>query len=555
MLTEAEIKQFIDDDVTSEKKRLAKIGQKYYEGEHDILNYRLFYYNTDGMLVEDKARSNSKICHPFFTELVDQLASYLLSFEENPIRAKEKADGLQDHLDMYFDDEFWAEIQELVTGTNAKGFEYFYAFKNAEDRLTFECADSLGVVEVRAKDTDDGCEYIIYWYIDRIEKGKKEIKRIQVHTANEIYYYTQVDDGRIIPDDNEPINPRPNIIWKDKNTGRLYGSGLGFIPFWRLDNCRKQFSGLKPIKGLIDDYDMMECGLSNNLQDFDTPIHLVKGFEGDNLDELQQNIKTKKLLGVTTDGGLDILTVDVPYQARKVKADEDEKNIYRFGMGFNSSQVGDGNVTNVVIRSRYTLLDLKAKKLTKRLKRFLKGIVKVVLDEINEKNGTAYQYSDVEIKFEHIVPTNEQENVQNEKTKAETEQIKVNTVLNVATVIGDDETLKAICDILDMDYEELKGQVEQINEPQNTLDAMATLEGVNPDDSDGTLPVAETVAHAEDTIGKPLNGAQTTSLLTIIAQYKSGALTSDEAVAIVAISIGISEEKARKLLQIKDDTQ
>lgn len=34
--------------------------------------------------------------------------------------------------------------------------------------------------------------------------------------------------------------------------------------------------------------------LSNNLIDFDTPIHVVKGFQGDNLEELQTNLKTKK---------------------------------------------------------------------------------------------------------------------------------------------------------------------------------------------------------------------------------------------------------------------
>lgn len=484
MLTEAEIKRFIDDDLASDKKRLAKVGQDYYEAKHDILKYRVFYYNKDGILVEDKARSNSRICHPFFTELVDQLAAYMLSFEENPLQAKDTADGLQEHLDRYFDDEFWAEIQEVITGTNAKGFEYLYAYKNAEDRLAFQRADSLGVVEVREKDTDDGCAYIIYWYVDRIGKENKKIKRIRVHDQNQTWFYVQVDDGKIIPDENEPFNPKPNIIWTDPKTGKKYGGGLGFVPFWRLDNNERQCSGLTTIKGLIDDYDMMECGLSNNLQDFDKPIHLVKGFDGDDLDELQQNIMTKKLLGVDSDGGLDILTVDVPYQARKTKADEDEKNIYRFGMGFNSSQIGDGNVTNVVIRSRYTLLDLKTGKLTKRLKRFLKPIIKVVLDEINAQNGTGYQSSDVIVDFEHIIPTNEQENAQNAKTEAEAEQIRINSILNVATVIGDDETLKGICGILDLDYDELKGQLEKQTEGDNILEAQNALNGVVPEETE-----------------------------------------------------------------------
>ena len=492
MLTTEEIKKLIENDAMSEKKRMATVSQRYYKAEHDILQYRMFYYNSDGILVEDRARSNSRICHPFFTELVDQLAAYIMSFEENPIRAKDTADGLQDHLAVYFDDEFWAEVQELITGTNSKGFEYLYGYKNAEDRLAFRCADSISVVEVRAKDTDSKCEYIIYWYVERVGIDKKLIKRIEVYDKDQIWFFNQVDDGAIVLDEDAPFNPMPNIVWKHKETGAYYGDSLGFIPFWRLDNCRDQYSGLKPIKGLIDDYDLMQCGLSNNLQDFDKPIHLVRGFQGDNLDELQQNIRTKKILGVDENGGLDILTVDVPYQARKTKADEDEKNIYRFGMGFNSSQTGDGNITNVVIRSRYTLLDLKAKKLIKRLKQFLKPIIRVVLDEINTKNGTDYQYTDVMVEFTPVIPTNEQENAQIAQIEAQTEQIKINNILSVATMIGDEETLKVICSILDLDFDDLKGQLDKLNESQNTDGAMNLLEGVVTDEQQ-TEVGAETI--------------------------------------------------------------
>ena len=82
MLTIDEIKMFIDDDATSEKKMLAKKGLQYYEANHDIKDYRIFYYNSDGVLVEDKTRSNVRISHPFFTELVDQAVQYILSGQE-----------------------------------------------------------------------------------------------------------------------------------------------------------------------------------------------------------------------------------------------------------------------------------------------------------------------------------------------------------------------------------------------------------------------------------------------------------------------------------------
>lgn len=484
-LSPAEIKKLISDDMASAKKRKAAEGQRYYEAEHDILKCRLFYYNADGKLVEDTTRSNIKISHPFFLILSDQLASYMLSFKENPIRAKDNVDGLQDHLDERFDDEFWAEIGDWITGSHNKGFEYLYGYKNKENHMVFQCADSLGVVEVLAKDADDGMDHILYHFPDKIEKGKKAVRRIQDWTAAETTYWVQIGDSKIEKDTSVLYNPRPHVIFKDETTGEATGQPFGFIPFWRLDYCKKQTSALKPIKALIDDYDLHACSLSNNLVDFDTPLHVVKGFEGHGekgMDELQQNLKTKKIVGVDAEGGIDVQTVDVPYQARKEKLEIDERNIYIFGMGFNPAQVGDGNITNIVIRSRYTLLDLKANKLEKRLKKMLKQIVKVVLDEINEEHGTDYQMKQIHFEFTRDIMTNETENIQNEKAKAETRQIEVNTILNIAVNVGDEQTLKALCEIMDWDYEELKGQVDKMREEQDTADAKALLEGVETDD-------------------------------------------------------------------------
>ena len=312
MLTEQEIRYFISDDAGSQRKRKAREAQRYYEGEHDILNYRMFYYNSDGELVEDTTRSNIKISHPFFTELVDQQVQYMLSGDDSFVRSD--VEGLQSKLDEYFDEDFKAELTDLLTGTITKGFDYLFAYQNEHDRLAFQYADSLGVIEVRAKDADDNCNYVIYWYIDRIAKNNKVIKRIQVWDDEKTTYYVQNDEGGIDLDESVDINPRPHVIYERDNS--LYYKPFGFIPFFRLDNNKKQISNLKAIKGIIDDYDIMSCGLSNNLADFDHPLHVVRGFEGDNLDELSQNLRPKKTIGVDSEGGVEVHTVDIPYQAR-----------------------------------------------------------------------------------------------------------------------------------------------------------------------------------------------------------------------------------------------
>ena len=451
-------------------KRRAAVGQRYYEADHDIKHCRFFYFNDDDKIIEDKYRANVKISHPFFTELVDQLPPYMLSFKENPIRAKENIEGLQEHLDSYFDARFWAEIGDLIAGAYTKGFEYLYALKNEDNRLVFECADSMGVVEVRAKDTDDGCKYIIYWYIDRIDKGKKTIKRIQVWGEKDVSFYVQSGNGRIVKDESETINPRPHVVFTDPETKKKMGKGLGYIPFWRLDNNKKRFSGLKPIKDLIDDYDRMQCGLSNNLVDFDLPLYVVNGFEGDNLDKLQHNLKTKKIIGIPdAEGGVTVNTVNIPYEARRAKAEDDEKNIYRFGMGLNTLGLKDSNATtNMMIRAAYSLLEMKASNLTKRLEALLDSVIEIVLDEINAENKTAFKCADVEICFERSTPANEKENADIEKVKAETRKTEIETILEIAAYIGDDETLKSICDVLDLDYKEVKSAIER--EAENSLE-------------------------------------------------------------------------------------
>ena len=472
MLSKEEIAFFIQEDSSSERKLQAKVGQRYYDAEHAILNYRLFYYDADGELQEDKTRSNIKISHPFFTELVDQQAQYMLNGDEF---IKSDIPELQEELDKVFNDDFISELTETITSTVTKGFGYMYCYKTSNDTFKFENADAMGVVEVRAKDTDDNCQYIIYWYIDKNTKANKKIKRIQVWDDKQVYFYTQTDEGEIIEDDTEEYNPRPHIVYrKSDNDDSLYYDTLGFIPFFRLDNNKKQLSGLKPIKAIIDDYDLMACGLSNNIQDSAEAYFVVSGFQGDNLDELIQNVKVKKHIGVDAGGSLDVKTVDIPYQARLTKLQLDETNIYRFGMGFNSAQLGDGNITNVVIKSRYALLDLKCDKLEKNLKKFLREMIKIILDDINQRNGTDYQQKDVYFDFEREIITNASDNAAIKKTEADTKAVEINLLMGLAQVLDSETVVQLICEQLDIDYNEIKNKIAA-NKPSDPYQAMENL--------------------------------------------------------------------------------
>ena len=150
-------------------------------------------------------------------------------------------------------------------------------------------------------------------------------------------------------------------------------------------------------------------------------------------------------------------------------------------MGFNSAQIGDGNITNVVIKSRYALLDLKCDKLEKNLKKFLREMIQVILDDVNKRNGTDYQQKDVYFDFEREIITNASDNASIKKVEADTKASEINVLLGLKGVLDDDTVLSLICESLDIDYNEIKGKLPT-NEQTETLGTMAMLGGEDDDE-------------------------------------------------------------------------
>ena len=489
MLKIEEIKAFIDNDAASMKKQLAKTGLRYYEGDHDIKNYRIFYIDGNGQLQEDKTKSNIKISHPFFKLLVDQQAQYMLSGKDGFVKSDRPE--LQAELDAYFNENenFAAELYELLCGAVAKGSEFMYAYKDENGRTAFQCADSIGVIEVRAKETQDNCDYVIYWYVDRIGKDNKQIKRIQVWDDKQTYFFCQEGDGNIVRDDSVEINPRPHILYKkagDDNT--FYYEDYGMIPFFRLDNGKKQTSGLKAIKPLLDDYDLMNAGLSNNIQDTNEALYVVKGFQGDNLDELMLNIKAKKHIGVDEEGGVEIKTVDIPVDARRTKMEIDEKNIFRFGMGVNTEAMKDTSATtSIAIKSAYANLDMKCDGLQHFLNQFMRKLLKVVLKEINDEQGTDYEQKDVYFTFDREIIPNASENAQIALWEAQEQQTRATTWLNMAAQFGTEITMQQLCDVMELDYDDIKDKLPKQDEGVEVGAAQMALNGIVPEDVGGDV--------------------------------------------------------------------
>lgn len=470
-----QIDDILTRDFSSARKSQARIGDRYYNGDNDIMRHRIFYFDGDGELVEDVYASNIKIPHAFFAELVDQKIDYLINPWERHVTSDDAA--LDELLAPYFDHRFNANLAEACRDASKGGFGYLYAYTSDDGSSRFDCAECMGVAEARFSSVTADCDYVLYRYVDHIDYGSTEVVRVQVWDDTWTWFFVKSDNGGYEIDSSMPDNPKPHRQWTDERGGEWY-SGFGAIPFWRIDNNSRQVSDLAPIKAIIDDYDLMKCGLSNNLEDLTEGFIVVKNYAGDGgLDEMITNLKKKKHVGVDDQGDVDIRTVNIPYEARKTNMDIDRENIYHFGMGLNTAGLADTTATtNMAIKAAYALLDLKCNKFEMQLRKTLDRIVAFVLDEINRHNGTGYTVDDVSIEFSREVMTNAQDNAQTTLIEAQEQQTKVATLLNAASVYGDDAVLESVCAVLDLDPEKVRETLPE-KEYGGLGEAVAALTG------------------------------------------------------------------------------
>jgi hypothetical protein len=88
--------------------------------------------------------------------------------------------------------------------------------------------------------------------------------------------------------------------------------------------------------------------------------------------------------------------------------------------------------------------------------------------------------------------TNAADNAQIELTDAQKQQVQITTLLNLATYLDEETLMQNICDILDIDYEEIKDKLpkQEVNDPYAAQD---DLDGVQPEDEPADVPGGDVI--------------------------------------------------------------
>ena len=393
------INSYIESFESSERRKKMKYGEDYYRSENtEIMNRKKLIYmeNDEGepIEMEDPYKANNKLPSGFFKILVDQKISYLLG---NNLTL-ETEDDIEDDLPR----DFQQKTKKAAKEASKKAIGWVQVYIDDDGNFSVKQIPAEQVIPVYKPHNNDELEMVIrYYQVTVLNEDNEAVKitRVEVWDEEEVTYYEESTEDSLYhligPERMKQIHGRefPNPkkhFYKDVRYGdrlaETEGQHWGRVPFVPLYNNDEEDYDLQPVKRFIDAYDIVNSDFVNNLEDFQDIYWVLKGYGGQNLNEFLQEVKRYKALKTSEDGEARAETIDIPHEARKEAKRGLRRDIFRFGMGADPDQVGDGSVTNVVIKSRYANLDLKADQFETQVKEFIYQIVEL-LNAYRETQG------------------------------------------------------------------------------------------------------------------------------------------------------------------------
>jgi len=343
--TDKEILDAVKGFLCSQKREEMLCGERYYEGQNDILTRKRMVIGESGELTEDKNLSNNRIAHGFFKKLVDQKAEYLFGREFTV--SAEKAD-FSEHLQRIFDADFKNRLKNLCKEAVVKGVAWLQVyFENGEIR--FKKIPSEEVIPIWADNEKNTLEALIRVY--GVMRSKKSVNAVEYWDLSGVRYYI-LDNGRLYNDA------------KRENSTHITLDGVGYnfkkIPFIPFKYNEEEISLIRYTKSLIDDYDLLKSDDSNTICDVPNSILVVKNYDGQGLGEFRKNLSRYKAVKVTDDGGLDIKSSNISTDMVERHLALDRKDLYEAGRGVDTQTEDFSTSSGVALKFLYADLDLDA---------------------------------------------------------------------------------------------------------------------------------------------------------------------------------------------------
>lgn len=411
-------KQFIELELLRWKKSPQRNfmleGERYYQGEHDILSRKRTVIGKDGELQEVDNLPNNKIIDNQYAKMVDQKVNYLLG---RPLTFDTEDAAYEDALSEIFNKRFHRTLKNMAENSLNCGIAWLYPYYDEAGDFRFKRFEPYEILPFWKDAEHTILDFVVRLYQVEQYQGivYTIIEKVEVYYPDRIERYT-FEDGVLIPDTEQPTS---DYITFEDESGTERGYNWGKVPLIPFKYNNREIPLIRKVKSLQDGINTMLSDFENNMQeDSRNTILIIKNYDGTNLAEFRHNLATFGAVKVKTidgsEGGVDALQVEVNAENYKTILEVFKKALIENGMGYDAKDDRlAGNPNQMNIQSMYSDIDLDANGMETEFQASFEELLWFVHIYLLNAGKGDFTHSKVNIIFNRDIMMNETEVIDN----------------------------------------------------------------------------------------------------------------------------------------------
>ncbi len=404
------VEELIQEFLASGKRKEMIDGERYYEGDHDILAMKRTIIGEGGSLQEVDNLPNNRIIDNQYQKMVDQKKNYLLG--KPIVFGTEDNKKYNDLLKQTFNRKFQRLIKNIGEDSLNCGIAWMFVNYNEHGELEMKRLKPYQVIPIWLDYEHEELEAVIYFY--DWEANGEVYQKVEVYDENGIYRFIR-KDNRIIPDD-VPFSTYFSLLDENGEELGLNWLKIPVIP-WRYNT--KEIPLIRKVRSLQDGINAILSTFMNNMQeDARNTILVLVNYDGQDLGEFRRNLSQYGAVKVRNDGtgggGVDTLQVEVNAENYQAILRVLKNALIENARGFDAKDDRlNGEPNQMNIQSMYSDVDLDANEMETEYQASFEELLEFVNTYYSHKGLGDYDVEDVEVVFNRDILINESEVIAN----------------------------------------------------------------------------------------------------------------------------------------------
>lgn len=345
----------------SPKRRAMMDGERYYDGEHDILHRQRTIIGEKGELQIVRNLPNNKIIDNQYAKMVDQKVNYLLA---KPPTFETENKTYADLLKGIFNNRFLRTFKNLGEDSLNEGIAWLHPYYNEQGEFCFKRFPAYEILPFWRDSEHTDLEFAVRIYLVEAYEGARDvlIEKVEVYDTKGIHRFI-LQSNSLIPDVE---NPSSDYVITVDDKQNEQGWNWTKVPLIAFKYNNKEIPLIRRVKSLQDGINTILSDFQNNMQeDARNTILVLKNYDGTDLGEFRRNLAQYGAVKVRTvdgqGGDLDTLEVTVNSDNYKVILELFKKALIENARGYDAKDDRmAGNPNQMNIQSMYSDIDLDA---------------------------------------------------------------------------------------------------------------------------------------------------------------------------------------------------